>query len=1048
MKHTGDNDKYQIKVNRASTENEKLFPYSKFLKNNYSQLSKIAPKNSILYKLKLNPDIIINEYHQTSNNINTNINIKTHQTQNSNVNNANASINNISFGGQPNNFSFNKYYGENETSIKDEDNNNNNNYLNNNNKTYLYDRNIQKYGFLSRQYNSSEKRTSENNDHNSGIYSPFSNRYSTNNKNVDYNNNNINYIKDIKYSHFNKKGSNFIFQSPFNDSRNKKNKYLNTDRYFYNNSMINNKYGDNDNNNINKNYLYSNYGTNVLRPKKNYSLDIVNTSNALNYKNYNNKNKSQSINIYNFYDKPNSYRGESSIESFKSKKMKEMNSMVFSSGNRLNNIFGNKLNNSINNNYPSYNNFDNSRDTLNIKLENYRIKLFTEFMKHFLIFFESYKKKIFKIFFKKLKINKYKNEKLYIYNRKSYFTNTIENNKQRQSNMLTSSNNNTNNDLNLFDIFKSSTSKDYYKLYNQLKKNKSVNPNLKPFLSSTKLTKDTNNTHKRRLLNKSLSAYSNNQFYLNSAPRLYKNFNNLSINRIKKNKTNIDLNSKSPSFRFGNKTIINNDISFGNEGNQKENELFRDSKELFKKYEQIQRRKKKSQNKNRENIINSNKEIKINKSADIDNIINSNEYNEFNEIRKNLQSTKKNNSKNKYTLTRDKNIKEKMKNKHLIKINSYEDNIYNSDDNNYDGKNQDNDSTKKDYSKNRKKNNNINIQKDSNPINNSNKNERPAMLRKRKGIINSKNKFITKNVNKSQTNNIIITDKKKNNINNNNIINKYKQRSYKKVKVNDNNKIRVDNKEKEKTKNNYNIIKQMPKLNNTQIINKNNIYYTKKNNKKNIMNNCISTIIKNISTKDNRIHININYYNYTTRNNFFRRQYYVLEQSENISICLFGDKKLKDNLSKLKLKLSSIKEEELSNQNSKFYDESGTFGINNNNTYESRKNNVIFYPNELVYKQFIEIIDNLFIKLLKKDFIGSIKLINSDVKIRMKKNEHNKSKVKNMSIVYRKRGAVNGKILGDRKSSVINSKKNGKKYEGKIKQFRINLIRYILNFSK
>ena len=64
MKHTGDNDKYQIKVNRASTENEKLFPYSKFLKNNYSQLSKIAPKNSILYKLKLNPDIIINEYHQ------------------------------------------------------------------------------------------------------------------------------------------------------------------------------------------------------------------------------------------------------------------------------------------------------------------------------------------------------------------------------------------------------------------------------------------------------------------------------------------------------------------------------------------------------------------------------------------------------------------------------------------------------------------------------------------------------------------------------------------------------------------------------------------------------------------------------------------------------------------------------------------------------------------------------------------------------------------------------------------------------------------------
>ena len=92
------------------------------------------------------------------------------------------------------------------------------------------------------------------------------------------------------------------------------------------------------------------------------------------------------------------------------------------------------------------------------------------------------------------------------------------------------------------------------------------------------------------------------------------------------------------------------------------------------------------------------------------------------------------------------------------------------------------------------------------------------MLRKKKGIVNSKTKIITKNVNKSQINNII-TEKKKNNINNNNIINKNKQRSYKKVKVNGNKNIRFANKEKEQTKNknNYNTIKQMPKLNNLSL---------------------------------------------------------------------------------------------------------------------------------------------------------------------------------------------------------------------------------------
>ena len=135
MKNSVDFEKYQIKVNRVPKENEKLFPYSKYLKNNYSQLSKIAPKNSILYKLKINPEIIINEYHETSNNINTNINIKENQSKNKNNNNNNNSIINIiNYKDHPNNFSFKKIY-VNDDEIKDENNDNN---------RYFYDKNIQR----------------------------------------------------------------------------------------------------------------------------------------------------------------------------------------------------------------------------------------------------------------------------------------------------------------------------------------------------------------------------------------------------------------------------------------------------------------------------------------------------------------------------------------------------------------------------------------------------------------------------------------------------------------------------------------------------------------------------------------------------------------------------------------------------------------------------------------------------------------------------------------------------------------------------------------
>ena len=98
----GYNKEYKIKVNRTFFEKENL---SKF--NN--KKVDIPTKKSILYKLKFNPEIIINEFHQTSNNINTNINIKKYKQYNSKILNRN---NNSIFDDnkEENFYAFNKYY--------------------------------------------------------------------------------------------------------------------------------------------------------------------------------------------------------------------------------------------------------------------------------------------------------------------------------------------------------------------------------------------------------------------------------------------------------------------------------------------------------------------------------------------------------------------------------------------------------------------------------------------------------------------------------------------------------------------------------------------------------------------------------------------------------------------------------------------------------------------------------------------------------------------------------------------------------------------------
>ena len=102
---------------------------------------------------------------------------------------------------------------------------------------------------------------------------------------------------------------------------------------------------------------------------------------------------------------------------------------------------------------------------------------------------------------------------------------------------------------------------------------------------------------------------------------------------------------------------------------------------------------------------------------------------------------------------------------------------------------------------------------------------------------------------------------------------------------------------------------------------------------------------------------------------------------------------IKNNLLKFKNRLGSIKEEELSNQNSKIYDENSSLG---NNYIDGKRNNVS-QKNELLYSKFVEIIQNLF----KKYFMKRVKKLNikkSDVKM-----EENNNNDKTINRIYSKR---------------------------------------------
>ena len=873
---------YQIRVNKILSDNERVVPYSKYIKNDYPQLTKVVPKNSILYKAKFRPEIVINEFHQTSNNFNTNINIKTNEKLNSNTN----------FKTKSNNAA---------TDICQ-----NSDYINNNNNRNFYtEKSFRNSKYLSR-INLSEniinKRKEDKS--NTETSSPFS---KGNNKlGFDYQNKTNN-----NENNFNKgenKLTDYIFQSPLNNKI-KKIMPINIDK----SNLNNNNYNDNNDNNLYSTYSFKKLGVGI---KKNDNEGITrNTFNSFKYKKII-KQKNLSMGGMDFYDKANTEGHESNLESILNK---GYNNFIFFSGNKIK-----KFNDKS----------KNIKESAILKMEIYRVKLFQEFFKHFQNFIKNLIKNNFDFFINKLKDYK-KNKYFFIKHKKT------------NSYIL----NNDNKEINIIDTFKSSTTKDYYKIYNELKKYQKINSNLKNIFNSNNLF---NNINKR---NSSLSLTLKNKNYIkSSSPR-----NNLSLKKERNRKEQI---SESPSLHIGNRTIINRDISFGSNG--KENELYRDSKELNKKYEQIQRRRKKLK------LFNKSIGLKNNKSEkNIEFKSKNNDSVEFNEMKKYIQSIKKNNS-----LYGTRNSINNGRHKY-IKINTIEDN-----------------------------NNNNNEKKDENKDNN--------------------NKDNNKDINN------IIVDKINNNKQikeNKTLFSNYEKRIANSAKNSENNRIIYNYKDS----------------NRYSFKNKNNIYYSKKINK---VNKLFSIVIKDISTKDNLIHINIKYYFLKRIKKPLNKTYSNLSQANTFSINLFNEKKKKKNDFNLKIKLTSIQEEDVSVQNSKIYEDS-------DNASNNKK-----------LLQFIDKIYDIMLKKYKKNLLYKIKIIELVYKMNNIfnnknntqensidendgniENEYNNKSKDNINITKTK---IYNKKRGYKVNKIRNYKNNYKnkikEYEDKINNFRYNIIKYSIRY--
>ena len=833
-------DAYQIKVNRISSE---FIPYSKYIKNNYPQLNRFVPKNSILYKVKYRPELANNTYNQQSLNnidISNNIKINFDDINNTNIKTLSREIN----------------------------------------ETY---QNIDNINYYNNCF--SEKSLTNNNSVNklnNGVSVPHSN---------------INNHIDLEIK------ENKIIYGKIELPRNNR---LNNDIYFC---------GKNNNS-----QSYSNFSTKTIDVKKKTENNEMKNKKTLNTSKYNKYHKNYSMGLIEFFNKGNTEALETSVESF-SNKGNKVKKLILFSGKKA------KKEEKINKNDKNFQKIEPKNDSVTFKMEIYRTKLFKEFFKYFRHFYKNYIKHHFNYFVEKIKIIK-ENKEL------NFINKTIDDYYGHKSkNLYILTNEKNNNEINIADMIKSSTTRNYYK-NNENTKNKNI-LNVK----NINLYKNNNKN-----IFKNLSLSLRNKQFVNKSSLRDKNPNNLSS--LKRNKKEYE----SPSFSYKNKMIINKDISLGKES-KNENDLFRDSRKLNKKYEQIQRRRKK--------FIIYNEDIAMfnNQSIDIYNTKNNDISNEFNEIRKYIQEIKKENeiSNKRNTVNSE---KPKKKFNKLIKINE-----------------------------NSKKKNNKEMQKEE--------------IKDKTKDINNKFKIMKVNINK----NLLI----KNN-NSKKIMKHFK----------DNKKI---------------IIYSHNKNNKSFQGNRNNIYYTKKPNNENKE---FSIVIKNIKTKDNLAHIHINYYFLKRMKNPKKLRYNFLKISEPISINII-------NKNFLNVKLSSIKEEDTSIQNSKIYEDSDNFKYNDN-------------------KRILLVIQNIYnilIKLYKKNVFYRIKNYDLDssksnkIKYKEKNNikkyninvnnlniKNNKFKKNIFTKIYsKKRGYKMNKKEGDIKSN----KNLNENYTKKIDKFRNHLINYFIS---
>ena len=863
---------YQIKVNRLLSDNDKLIPYSKYIRNDYPQLNKVVPKNSILYKAKCKQDIVINEYFQTSKNFNTNINKKANPSEN------NSRINN----------ELSKTY-------------QNSDYINFYDRNYYTEKPSRNTEFISKINLSGNFSNKED----KGEFSPYSNG---NGNNLKFN------CKKRLYNEYNmrynnkaqKNLSNYLFQS--SDQK----ELFKSELEKQNSSKFNEININDDTFNKDESLKFSNKGFERIK-KNTQEMMYRNSISSFKSKKYN-KRKNLSMGLIDLLQKKEIE--EISLDSFRNKMKK---SIIIDKKKFIRNRIRIDDKNDI-------------KDRATQKMEIYREKLFKEFYKHFKKFiYRHFVLEIYELFINNLK--QMKKEKKIYFNRNKIKDNYKITHKKKNSCVLLKENNH---EVGLIEGFKSLTSKNYYKLYKELKEYRNSNSS---FINNFGSNKFSNKSIKNK--NSSQSLALKYKYGLNSSPR---NTNYLLLKNAKEKKSK----EKSPSIHIGNKTIINRDISFGS-SEKKENELYRDSKELSKKFEQIQRRRRKLKLFNKSIDLNNNKSVK---SIDC----------------------------NMHSMFDSEDIK-KMR-RYISEIRK-ENNLYES--------------------------------------------------LHRKSVENDKIKIETNNINEEGIKSINISRNKKDK----DLLNNSESYKNKPKKIKKNKNANINTNINKKIINNFdkNILYKTNSIDDKYPLSqKNSIYYIKKVKQSNKVNKIFSIVIKDISTKDNLIQINIKYY-FTKRAKPLKPRYNSLQQEKILSLTFYGDDK-KQKKKKFKDKLTSIQEEDISIQNSKIYDEV-----------------------EIAKKilEFIEIINDSIIKKYKKNFLYRIKTIELvykmnnifNLKENNKEEKENKGGKENKDNKDNKEEIIKRIIYNKKRGYKINKKSSlenkNKVYKEQINKFRLELIKFSIN---